>query len=82
MQRTWVLAKLQRLDYLLRRDPVRVKTEIAKHRDGDLSLFRSAPQFIQGGACPIVIMPSRVFTRAERSMRAGPGQHHVSRILC
>jgi hypothetical protein len=32
----WVTTKLERLDALLRRDPLRAKVEILKHLDGDL----------------------------------------------
>ncbi len=39
VHRTWILAKLQRLDELLGRDPIRAKVEIAKHLAGDLSLL-------------------------------------------
>jgi site-specific DNA recombinase len=35
---TWLLARLERLDHLLRRDPVRAKAELAKHLDGQLTL--------------------------------------------
>jgi hypothetical protein len=35
---TWLLARLERLDHLLRHDPVRAKAELAKHLDGELTL--------------------------------------------
>ncbi len=35
---TWILKRLERLDELLRHDPVRAKVELAKHLDGDLLL--------------------------------------------
>src|SRR5262249_1717681 len=35
---TWILNRLERLDELLRRDPVRAKGELAKHLDGELLL--------------------------------------------
>jgi site-specific DNA recombinase len=35
---TWVRQKLERLEDLLRRDPVRARAEIAKHLDGELTL--------------------------------------------
>jgi DNA invertase Pin-like site-specific DNA recombinase len=39
VHRTWVMAKLERLDHLLRTDPARARVEIAKHLDGDLTLL-------------------------------------------
>jgi hypothetical protein len=35
---SWMQAKLERLDELLREAPVQVKTEIAKHLDGELTV--------------------------------------------
>jgi hypothetical protein len=35
---TWILARFERLDELLRRDPVRAKAELVKHLDGELRL--------------------------------------------
>jgi predicted PhzF superfamily epimerase YddE/YHI9 len=34
----WISAKIERLDQLLRADPVRAKAELAKHLDGELVL--------------------------------------------
>jgi hypothetical protein len=38
VHQTWILARLERLDDLLRRDPVQAKAELAKHLDGELTL--------------------------------------------
>jgi hypothetical protein len=39
VHRTWILARLNRLEELLREDTARAKIEIAKHLDGELSIF-------------------------------------------
>ena len=38
VHQTWILARLKRLEDLLRRDPVQAKAELAKHLDGELML--------------------------------------------
>lgn len=38
MHAAWILARLERLDDLLRQEPVRAKVEPAKHLDGELTL--------------------------------------------
>jgi hypothetical protein len=39
VHRAWVMAKLERIEELLRQDPVRARAEIAKHIDGDLVIW-------------------------------------------
>ena len=39
VHQAWVVAKLERLEKVLRQDPVRARTEIAKHLDGDLEIW-------------------------------------------
>ena len=36
VHQAWVMAKLERIEELLRQDPARARAEIAKHLDGDL----------------------------------------------
>ena len=39
VHQAWVMARLERLEEMLRQDPVRARTEIAKHLDGDLVVW-------------------------------------------